>query len=86
MRDLKSRRNIERLLGSQRPALRRYGAMGPSFFLAAFLLFSALVISYLLPAWEITPQPPQPTASFSAASLPRVAESLLEAVLHPSHR
>ncbi|MBW8005492.1 MAG: M23 family metallopeptidase [candidate division NC10 bacterium] len=60
--------------------------MGPSFFLAAFLLFSALVISYLLPAREITPQPPQPTASSSAASLPRVAESLLEAVLHPSHR
>jgi murein DD-endopeptidase MepM/ murein hydrolase activator NlpD len=59
--------------------------MGPSLLLAGFLFLSALVISTLLPVRENTPQPPQLTAS-STPGLSRVAESLLEAVLHPSHR
>ncbi len=84
MRDQKSRRNIQRLLGRQRP-LKGHGGLGSRLFLAAFFFLSALVISYFLPARERTPQSPQPTIS-STSTLPRLAESLHDAEMHPSHR
>jgi murein DD-endopeptidase MepM/ murein hydrolase activator NlpD len=59
--------------------------MGPSLLLAGFLFLSALIISTLLPVRENITHPPQQTAS-STPALSRVAESLVEAVLHPSHR
>lgn len=85
MRDLRSRRSIERLLGRQRRRVKHHSAIGPSLLLAGFLFLSALVISTLLSPRENTPQPPQQTDS-AAPALSRAAESLVEAVLHPSHR
>lgn len=82
MRDLKSRQSIERLLGGQRTEVKRHSAMGPSLLIAAFFFISALVISHLLPGRETNPPP----ANSSTSALSRVAESLLDAVLHPSHR
>ena len=85
MRDFKSRRNIERLLRRQRPVSKGPGRFGSGLFLAGFFFASALVISYLIPVREPTPQPPQPPVS-STPALPRVAESIQNAATHPSHR
>jgi murein DD-endopeptidase MepM/ murein hydrolase activator NlpD len=65
--------------------VKRHGAIGISLFVAGFFFLSAFAVSYLLPVSEKTPQPPQPSAS-STSALSQIAESLLEAVMHPSHR
>ncbi|MFQ5848072.1 MAG: peptidoglycan DD-metalloendopeptidase family protein [Candidatus Methylomirabilales bacterium] len=89
MRDLKSQKNIERVLGRQRPALKklkkRFGGPGSGFFVAGLLFLSALVISSLLPVRKQTPRSPERQTS-PTAGVPRVAESLSRALLHPSHR
>ncbi|MFQ5656346.1 MAG: M23 family metallopeptidase [Candidatus Methylomirabilales bacterium] len=69
MRDLKSPRDIERLLGAQRRARRGPGGFGTGLFVAVFFFLSALVISSLLPIRDTTsdrfpePIPPPATAS-----------------------
>lgn len=86
MRDLKSPRDIERLLGTQRHSRRGPGGFGAGLSLAVFFFLSALAISSLLPATDTTPhQLPEPTPP-PATAAPPVAEPLEKDVSTPSRR
>ncbi len=85
MQDLKSRQSTERLLGGQQRVGKHHSATRSSLFVAGFFFISAFVISYLLPAHEKTTDPVQPTPSPTSA-LSQLTESIVDAVLHPSHQ
>lgn len=66
MRKFRPPHSIKGLLRRQKP-VKGHGGAGPKLFIAVFFFVSALLISYLLPGRERTPQSPQPNAPSSSA-------------------
>ncbi|MFQ5881024.1 MAG: peptidoglycan DD-metalloendopeptidase family protein [Candidatus Methylomirabilales bacterium] len=85
MRDLKSPRDVERLLGRQRSSPKGDGSFLTTLSIAGFFFLSALAISYLLPVRERTAQTSGPSDSSVSAPL-QDAESLQRTASNPSRR